>query len=222
MTKTQQSKKTDTKQSLFTARNISWAVGGIVGLALIVWLAASIASEGEVDESIAFGEVTVEGQALPFLADATTTDPALGQVAPTVMGEDWNGNQYTIGPDGTPKIVVFLAHWCPHCQAEVPDLQSWLDNGGLPDDVDLYSATVLTDRLRPNWPPQDWLMEEGWTPPVLMDDQAGSIVQAYGMRGTPFYVVLDGENRNLGRFSGQVGVQGLETMVAIARTGLDG
>lgn len=53
-------------------------------------------------------------------------------------------------------------------------------------------------------------------------DEQGSVVQAYGMRGTPFYVVLNGENRNIGRFSGQVGVPGLEAMTQIARDSIGG
>ncbi|MGH8945143.1 MAG: TlpA family protein disulfide reductase, partial [Acidimicrobiia bacterium] len=132
-----------------------------------------------------------------------------------------DGTTHTVGPDGRPKILIFLAHWCPHCQNEVPVVQDWLNSGGLPAEVDFYSFTVLSDHLRPNWPPQEWLVEEGWTPPVIMDDEQGSVVEAYGMRGTPFYVVLDGENRNVGRFSGEVGVPGLEAMARIAQDSID-
>jgi len=198
-------------------KTVLWIIGGVVGLGLIVLLAASIAGEEAVDESIAFGEVTVEGAPLPFFADPNTADPALGLTAPTVSGFDWNDLPSTVGPDGRPKIVMFLAHWCPHCQAEVPVVQSWLDGGGLPDDVDMYSFTVLSDRLRPNWPSETWLEGEGWTVPVMMDDEQQSAVFAYGMRGTPFYVVLDGDNNNLGRISGEVGVGGLEQMVRVAQ-----
>jgi len=203
-------------------KNVLWIIGGVVGLGLIVLLAASIAGEEPVDDSIAFGEVSVVGEPLPFLADPATTDPALGFTAPTVSGADWNDVSSTVAPDGRPKILMFLAHWCPHCQAEVPEVQAWLDAGGLPPDVDMYSFTVLSDRLRPNWPPQTWLEDEGWTVPVIMDDEQQSSVFAYGMRGTPFYVVLDGDNINLGRFSGQVGVAGLEQMVAIAQASISG
>lgn len=197
-------------------KTILWIIGGVVGLGLIVGLAFSIASEESLDESIAFGEITVEGANLPFLEDPST-DPALGASAPTVSGGDWNDNQYSIAADGRPKIVIFLAHWCPHCQVEVPVVQDWINSGGLPSDVDMYSITVLSEKLRPNWPSQVWLEDEGWTVPVIMDDAQSSAVLAYGMRGTPFYVVLDGENTNLGRFSGEVGVVGLEAMVQLAQ-----
>ncbi|MGH8870883.1 MAG: TlpA family protein disulfide reductase, partial [Acidimicrobiia bacterium] len=114
---------------------------------------------------------------------------------------------------------LFLAHWCPHCQNEVPVVQDWVDAGNLPDDVELISVATSTDRLRPNWPPQDWLVEEGWTSPVIMDDQVGTVAGNYGMAGTPFYVVLDGENHNLGRVSGEIGTQGLDALVALAQSG---
>lgn len=201
------------------ARRALWIGGGVVGLGLIFLLAFSIASEPAVDDSVAFGEVGVEGSPLAVHAGPPADDPALGEVAPTVSGHDWDGNEFTIGPDGRAKVLIFLAHWCPHCQVEVPVIMDWLEAGGLPADVDLYSLTVSTDRRLPNWPPKDWLEGEGWTVPVIMDDPIGSAAIAFGMTGTPFYVVLDGENRNLGRFAGEIGVTGLEVLAAIAQSG---
>jgi hypothetical protein len=101
----------------------------------------------------------------------------------------------------------------------VPVVQDWIDAGNLPTDVQLISVATSTNRLQPNWPPQDWLEEEGWTPPVIMDDEIGSVAVNYGMSGTPFYVVLDGDNTNLGRISGEIGIQGLEALVGIAQSG---
>lgn len=199
-------------------KTVWWIVGGVVGLGLIVLLAASIATEESVDASIGFGEVTVEGEPLPLLPDPTN-DPNIGDSAPTIHGADWNGNEISIEADGRPKILIFLAHWCSHCQEEVPIVQQWVDQGNLPDEVDLYGITVSTDRLRPNWPPQDWLEAEGWTAPTIMDDEVGTISVSYGMRGTPFYAVLDGDNTNLQRVSGSIGTAGLDQLVQIALAG---
>lgn len=195
-----------------------WIIGGVVGLGLIVALAASIAGEEPIDESIGFGDPTVEGDPLPVYATGTQ-DVAVGFPAPTVAGADWNDSPVSIEPDGTAKILIFLAHWCPHCQAEVPRVQDWIDAGNLPDDVELISIATSTNRSRPNWPPQEWLEEEGWTSPVIMDDQIGTVAASFGMAGTPFYVVLDGENNNLGRVSGEIGTQGLDALVALAQSG---
>jgi len=197
-----------------------WIIGGVLGLGLIVALAASIAAEPEVDETVGFGDPTVEGNPLPVYASGTQ-DVAVGLPAPTVTGADWEGNPVSIEADGTSKIVLFLAHWCPHCQAEVPRVQDWVDAGNLPDDVELISVATSTDRSRTNWPPQDWLVEEGWTSPVIMDDQIGTVAGNFGMAGTPFYVVLDGENNNLGRVSGEIGTEGLDALVALAQSGTE-
>jgi cytochrome c biogenesis protein CcmG/thiol:disulfide interchange protein DsbE len=217
------STRTASKKTKQSNNNLLWwIIGGVVGLGLIVWLAFSIASDPGLDESIGFGEVTVEGESLPFYTDPTAEDLAVGLTAPTVTGNDWEGNEYTIEPDGRPKILIFLAHWCPHCQNEVPVVQDWINAGGLGEDVDLYGLTVATNRLRENWPPQDWLEAENWTPPTIMDDAENSAVIAYGQAGTPFYIVLDGDNTVLGRISGEVGVPGLETMKALAEGNLEG
>lgn len=203
-------------------RTVLWIVGGVVGLGLIVALAWSIASEPVVDESVAFGEVTVDGPNLPFVEDVAAGDHAIGVTAPTVSGGDWNGNSYSVGPDGRPKVLLYLAHWCPHCDAEVPEVQAWLDAGNLPADVDMYAFTIRSQRGRPDWPPQDWLDDYGWTMPTIMDDELGSADNAYGVVGTPFYVLLDGDNTVLGRVSGAVGTAGLDAMVQIAQDSIEG
>ena len=197
------------------SKPILWIIGGVVGLGLIVWLAASIAGEQPVDPSIAFGEVEVVGDPLPVLGDQG--DGAIGLQAPSTSGADWNDVESTIEPDGRLKIILFLAHWCPHCQNEVPLVQDWIDAGNLPDSIDMYSVTSLSDHLRPTWPPQEWLEDEGWTVPVIMDDELNTVAIGYGLRGTPFYVVLDGDNVNLQRVDGEIGIAGLNALVAIAQ-----
>lgn len=223
MTKSTTTAKQPAKtESRFPTKYLLWGIGSLVGLGLIVWMAWAIASETAVDESVAFGEVTVEGDPLPT-ADVSGGDPFIGVKAPTITGTNLDGTQMTIGPDGRPKIVVLLAHWCPHCQRDVPIFQSWVDSGGLPEVVDAYAVTVLTNRLRDSatWPPADWLASEGWTTPTLKDDQSQTIATAYGLTGTPYYIVLDGENNNLGRISGALGLEGFSALAAIAEAGLD-
>ncbi|HEX6947486.1 MAG TPA: TlpA disulfide reductase family protein [Acidimicrobiia bacterium] len=203
-------------------KKLLWIVGGVVGLALIVGLAWAIANEPARDPNAGYGDPTVEGENLPMVENPNAGDPAVGMTAPTVTGTDWNGNEITIGPDGRPKIVVFLAHWCPHCQAEVPRIIDWLEDGGLPEGVDLYAATIFTNASRPNFPPQDWLEREGWDVPTVMDSAENEIVQGFGVLSTPTYIVLDGENKNLGRAAGEIGVSGLNALAAIAESSIEG
>lgn len=205
-----------------SSKTLWWIVGGVLGLGLIVWLSFAIAAEPSLDDAVAFGEVTVEGESLPFF-DSSAADPAVGLTAPTVSGEDLDGNAITIGPSDTAKIIVMLAHWCPHCQAEVPVIQDWVDSGRVPEGVELYGVTVLTNRLRDGstWPPSEWLEEEGWTIPTIKDDEGGSLVSAYGLTSTPTYVVLGPDNENLGRLAGEIGVSGLEALAQLAAGSLE-
>lgn len=200
-------------------KKILGIVGGVVGLALIFLLAFSIAGETPVDASIGYGQVEVTGDPLPIFNAEAQSDVATGLTAPSVVGADWNDVEVTIEPDGTSKIVIFLAHWCPHCQAEVPLVQQWIDDGNLPDDVEMIGVATSTDQLRPNWPPQEWLIDEGWTVPTMLDDQLGTVAVNYGMSGTPFYVVLDGENNVIRRVSGEIGIAGLNQLVLEAQAG---
>ncbi|NCZ56650.1 MAG: hypothetical protein EBY86_08450 [Acidimicrobiia bacterium] len=54
---------------------------------------------------------------------------------------------------GTPMLLVFLAHWCPHCQAEVPVLVKWNQSMLVPDNLDVIAVATGTDETAPNYPP---------------------------------------------------------------------
>lgn len=221
MTQKAQKKPAPKKQSALSGSTLWWILGGIVVIGLVAWLAVGIAGEEEPDPTIGFGSPVVEGTALPPY-DSTAGDTATGTTAPTATGADWNGNPVTIEPDGTPKIVVFLAHWCPHCQAEAPVIQQWIDQGNLPSDVEMVSISTLANQLRGNWPPQDWLEDIGWTTPVIMDDQASTLATSYGLTSTPMFMVLDGDNVNLMRVSGELSTDALDELVRIAEQSIDG
>ncbi|MDH3680555.1 MAG: TlpA family protein disulfide reductase [Acidimicrobiia bacterium] len=153
--------------------------------------------------------VEVDGVALVELPpDVQITDvasdPAAGTVAPTLAGTDFGGTEVSIAPDGRPKVVYFLAHWCPHCQEEVPVVQQLIDDGQVPDGLDLYAVSTAVDAGRSNYPPEGWLADEGFTPLTLRDDTASAAFRAYGGSGFPYVVYLDGDNRVLARSAGNL------------------
>lgn len=197
-------------------KNLIWALSSLGALALIVGLAWAIASEEPIDPSVGHGTPEVTGQALTPVPDPAQSDPMVGSTAPEVLGADWDGNEVRIEADGRPKIIVFLAHWCPHCQAEVPLTIDWLASDGLPEGVDIYGVTVFTSAQRANFPPQAWLVREGWEVPTLLDDATDSVAAAFGVSGTPYYVVLGPDHRVLGRLSGSIGRPGLDALAALA------
>jgi len=172
------------------------------------------ASDGETGAQTA--DVQVEGPSLaPMPSDVqitdASTDPAYGMVGPTLIGTDFDGNELTIGPDGRAKVLYFVAHWCPHCQVEIPLVQSLIDAGNQPAEIDIYAiSTAYRADSTPH--PAEWLSTEGFEPPSLRDSDASDALVAYAGSGFPFAVYLDSDNRVIGRSVGSVDG---ETMVAL-------
>lgn len=162
----------------------------------------------------------VAGEPLPPLEDPGD-DPAVGMQLPEVVGTDYDGRPAAIDPgDGRAKVVMVLAHWCPHCQAEVPVVQGWLNDNGVPEDVDLYSVSTSVDESAPNYPPQDWLEREGWTPAVIADDDAGTARNILGVSGYPFFIFVAPDGSVVGRQSGQLPIEQFEeAVVALPESG---
>lgn len=140
--------------------------------------------------------------ALPAF-DRPEGDGAVGLPAPAVSGFGFGGEPQEIMDDGTPKVIVFLAHWCPHCQREVPSVQAYLDANGLPAGVDLISVATAIDETRPNYPPDTWLEREGWKPRVIVDPD-DAIASAYGLTAFPYYVFVREDGNVDFRISGEL------------------
>ena len=146
-------------------------------IALVVAFSSGGGDDGDAaDGSVrSVGPVVVNDPPLPALGDEP--DAALGVVAPLVEARTPADGAVSFGgPDaeGRPTLVVFLAHWCPHCQAEVPRLTAWAEAGNAPDDVDIVAVSTNVSRVRDNFPPSDWLDDEGWPFPTMKDDAASS------------------------------------------------
>ena len=194
------------------------AIAAAVLVALVVALAAgggdgdNAATDGGNADPATTGTVTVSGNPLPQFTD-TAGDPAVGMTLPTLEGHDQSGAPMTIGADGRPTMIMFVAHWCPHCQREVPVVQQWVDDGRLPEGVDLVSVSTAIDPNRPNYPPDAWLADEGWTAPVLVDAD-NSAAQAVGLSAYPFFVAIDGNGTVVLRTTGELTTDQLDAIAS--------
>lgn len=157
--------------------------------------------------------VRVTGTPLPRLDPSSRPDPAVGRAAPELRGASFDGHPVTV-THGTPTAVVFLAHWCPHCQREVPVLVRWLDAGRLPAGVKLVAVATATDPDLPNYPPSAWLQRQHWPAPVLADDGQGSAATAFGLPAFPYFVLLDGNGHVVARSSGELTPKALDQLFA--------
>lgn len=148
------------------------------------------------------GPIDVAGAALdPY--DSTIEDLSIGMTAPVVRGESFDGNEIVIGgPTENPTMIVFLAHWCPHCNDEVPVLLGLESEGRLPEGLDVIGVSTAVAADRDNYPPSEWIVDNGWSWPTIADDEILSAINAFGGTGFPFTVVLDTDGTVLARRSG--------------------
>lgn len=182
-------------------------VGGIALITTVLLTMSAGSTEGE------YGSPTVTGDALPLAGGGA--DLALGLPIPDVVGADFAGNEVRISRDGRPKILIFLAHWCSHCQAEVPVVHDWVDAGSLPEGLDLIGVATSTTSTRPNFPPSAWLESEDWDIPTIVDDAEYSVSTAFGLDAFPFWVFVAPDGTVVGRTSGELPP---ETISEIATT----
>lgn len=181
-----------------------------VVLAAIVIFAVAGGDDGNdigTTEVAAAGQIEVSGEPLPPF-EASTDDPAIGAAMPEITAPVLGaGNRITYGDTtGRPRAVIFLAHWCPHCQNEVAAITDWLDQGNqFPAGVDIQSISFLVDEGRGNFPVSDWLRNEGWPYPTVVDDGSGTLGTTFGAAGTPFYVFVNADGTIAGRTSGEMG-----------------
>jgi thiol-disulfide isomerase/thioredoxin len=192
-------------------------IAGVAGAGVVALLIVAVLFGGSVGETAVpieevVGSPQVDG-ALPPMGNSNVDQTATGQEAPTVTGTDFEGEEVTITNDGRPKAIVFLAHWCPHCQAEVPSVQRWLNETGGVDGVDMYSVTTAVDPRRNNYPPQRWLEDEGWTVPIIRDNAASSVLTAHGNGGFPFWVFTNSDGTVALRVAGEIPINDLEEIL---------
>ena len=173
--------------------------------------------EGEVAPG-EFQPVTVEGDVLSPLGDGNgnpASDAAMGKTAPTLNGYTFAGNPVSITPGASaqPIMLVFLAHWCPHCNREVPRLIDWKELGLVPEGLRVIGVTTASRNDQANWPPSDWIEEMKWPFEVFVDSEAGDAANAYGVDGFPFIAMVNAEGKIVGRHSGELELADLDAFV---------
>lgn len=187
-----------------------------IGVIIAIGVTVAIISAGSNDKkstagggsgsgtSHEFGTVAVTGTALPKFPESGS-DPAIGKTIPTVNGENFSGAPVTIAPSAKAQMIVFLAHWCPHCNREAPRLASYLtQHNGLPAGVDLTLVPTGSQATAPNWPPSQWVkdMKIGDLT-MLVDDKGQKTGAAFGLTSYPFIVMVDKDGKVVERRAGE-------------------
>ncbi len=192
------------------------ALVGFIGV--VAFLSAGEGSDIPSLDEVA-GEVTVEGTpiTLPYPEEAGTPDPAVGLPSPVLTALTYDDEPVTIGAPGRAQVLVFLAHWCPVCDQELPTLRDVVDAGGVPDEVDLVLVTTGLDPGRPNFPPLRWLANAGLGDVLTVRDDLGDpMMRAYGLRAYPAWAVIDAEGTVVARRQGLLPPIGVAQLLDLA------
>jgi len=163
--------------------------------------------------------VDVTGDPLPGLDTVVDADPAIGMAMPVVEGAGFDGRPVTVGgPTDGPTLYVFLAHWCPHCNDEIPELIELRNRDGLPEGTTVVAVSTGVDSSAPNYPPSDWLVNRDWPVqwPVLADSAESTSFVVNGGGGFPYLLFADADGNVLARDSGTKSAEELASWLQTA------
>jgi len=196
----------------------------LVGIAVLVFVGVvAFLSAGETSDVPSLddvaGPVSVDGEPIPVPVpdEPGIADPAVGLPSPVITAVDYADQTVTLGAPGRAQVLVFLAHWCPVCDQELPTLRDVVSAGGVPDDVDLVLITTGLDPGRPNWPPKRWLDDAGLGGVTTVRDDVGDpIMRAFGLRAYPAWAVIDAEGTVVARRQGLLPAVGVAQLLDVA------
>ncbi len=197
---------------------LKWMIAGVVVLVAVAvgvaLLAGRDAEQREQSDVAQVSDVSIEGAHLPPF-EGEEPDPAMEMRAPAFAATSFDGTEVSVLPgDGTAKIIGFFAHWCPHCQRELPRIADWLANNQLPAGVEVIAVSTAVEPGRPNYPPSAWFEEEQWPAVVVRDSAENEVGNAYGLRGFPYTVGIDADGRVVARVSGELNDSAWEFLVS--------
>ena len=107
-----------------------------------------------------------------------------------------------------------MAHWCPHCQREVPRIVKWTNDGSIPKSVDVVAVSTGVKSDQNNFPPSAWLAKENWPGAIVADDTKSQAGLAYGLTGFPFFALVDGTGKVVARDSGEKELEEIQALIA--------
>ena len=202
-------------------RTILYVVLVVVGIAGAVALGTSGGSSDTTTDTVVtvpggvqpaeYQKVSSTGGMLAPLPESGA-DTETGKSVAVLKGYDLQGRPVTIDPAGEGKatMVVFPAHWCPHCNREIPVLNKWRESGEVPTGLRVVGITTGSKADQANWPPSKWMTAMKWPFEVMADSEAQEAAAAYGVAGYPFIAFVGANGKITARTSGEIPVEQLQ------------
>lgn len=199
------------------SRTLIIVIGAIVAVLALAGIAVLLSGGDESTGVLAPGQtaaepsgpveqnrpVEVDGPPVPSLDRNLAVDPAIGTAFPPMEGQSFDGTPISLGgaTEG-PTLLVFLAHWCPACNQEVPELIELRNRDGVPEGMNVIGVSTAADSTGPNYPPSQWFLDRGWPWEAMADDSESTAFVFGGGSAFPYLVILDAEGNVLARDTG--------------------
>lgn len=189
---------------------------GVVVLAGVAVALVFLLGRGEADTSAATTSVSTSppergtpdsSGARTHVDDLTVTGSAAPNgAAPTLAGPDVvTGEALSLASlEGKPTLVLFWAHWCPHCQKMMPVFQEFADEHSDEFNVLTVATAIGAQPSQPQFSsPKRLMTTQDITLPTMRDGE-NDAANAYDVKGFPAMYLVDANGVLVGSAQGEM------------------
>ena len=160
---------------------------------------------------------SVSGEKLSIFDPASEIDSTKGKKSPKINYLLESQNVYVDYTDERPTIFLFVAHWCPYCQNEIPIVKNWVQNEQLFDHgINIVLVVTNTNPDKSNYPPDLWLNNEEWGYPVIYDDNLSTLGKYFGVPAFPYWVFTEPDGTIAFRYAGSLSEEQLLDIIDVS------
>jgi len=134
------------------------------------------------------------------------SDPARGKPAPIITT-----NQNVWPAEDKYTVMFSIAHWCPHCDDELPNIIDAAQSAS--DDVEVVLVSSAEDKTADNFPGDEWIRSKGWEGVVIDDTPTSAVLQSFGSNSFPFAMVVGPDGNVISRTVGSLDSATIEMMM---------
>jgi thiol-disulfide isomerase/thioredoxin len=129
--------------------------------------------------------------------------PKLGTAAPAVRGDAFRGKLPAALAGGGEHLLLFWATWCAPCKASLPEVMAFSAERHVPVIAITDEPATTLRAFFAKWPSAKAF------PEIVVSDEARRTFAAYGVSGTPTFVLVGGDGAVRGYRTGYSPADGL-------------